>query len=159
MYSEGSRLIINTMKQCTKCKKWKPFDGFNFRVRVLGLLQYQCKECTRIFIKSHYERNREYYLNKAKKRNTKIRLEVRNYIRNYLSTHPCVDCTEADITVLEFDHRGDKFKEVSLLARGRYSLQKVQIEIAKCDIRCANCHRRKTAKEFGWFKNTNVAVA
>ncbi len=31
--------------------------------------------------------------------------------------------------------------------RGNYCLDVVKAEIAKCDVRCANCHRRKTAVE------------
>jgi hypothetical protein len=36
--------------------------------------------------------------------------------------------------------------------QGRYSLDALQKEIDKCVVRCANCHRRKTAKESGFWK-------
>jgi hypothetical protein len=29
---------------------------------------------------------------------------------------------------------------------------RVRAEIEKCDVRCVNCHRRKTARDFGWLK-------
>jgi hypothetical protein len=55
--------------------------------------------------------------------------------------------------VLEFDHvRGDKLNSVSVLAYSLgASLKRIQTEIDKCEVRCANCHRRKTARQFGWF--------
>lgn len=73
------------------------------------------------------------------------------WIFDYLREHPCVDCGEADPVVLEFDHvRGEKFATIARMAQG-FSLAKVRAEIAKCDVRCANCHRRKTASQLGWY--------
>ena len=37
-----------------------------------------------------------------------------------------------------------------LVATKRWS--EVAAEVAKCDIRCANCHRKRTARQFGWIK-------
>ena len=71
---------------------------------------------------------------------------------DYLKKHPCVDCGEKDPIVLEFDHLKDKLIEVSRLVQYT-SMNKMQNEIEKCEIRCANCHRRKTAIQFGWYKN------
>ncbi|MBI5138268.1 MAG: hypothetical protein HZA95_00515 [Candidatus Vogelbacteria bacterium] len=63
--------------------------------------------------------------------------------------------------MLEFDHRGDvlKIKAVSTLIGVRSSIEKVKAEIDKCDVRCANCHRRKTAKDFGWQKSIIAPVS
>ncbi|MFA6273609.1 MAG: hypothetical protein WC662_00415 [Candidatus Paceibacterota bacterium] len=143
------------MKKCTKCKKEKLINEFNFKKKSLGLHHNQCRECTRVFVKNHYNKNREYYLEKTEKRNKKLRLKIFNYIQQYLLQNPCVDCGESDVIVLEFDHknRASKFKAVSLLIRGRYPLEKIKEEINKCEVRCANCHRRKTAKQFNWFKS------
>jgi hypothetical protein len=33
-----------------------------------------------------------------------------------------------------------------------YGWNRILAEIAKCQVRCANCHRRKTARDFKWFK-------
>lgn len=73
---------------------------------------------------------------------------------DYLSGHPCIDCGEADPVVLEFDHVSPNGKRgcVSVLARG-CSRKALLAEIDKCVVRCANCHRRKTAREFGYYKD------
>jgi hypothetical protein len=77
------------------------------------------------------------------------------YVFQYLKNHPCVDCGESDPIVLEFDHQHSKERNVSDLLRGSYSLKKVILEIDKCEVRCANCHRRKTAKQFNWYQYRN----
>jgi len=69
------------------------------------------------------------------------------YAKNYLSTHPCIDCGERDVRVLEFDHRGNKIMNI---AQGIWKLnfEEFKEEIDKCDIRCANDHKRRH-----WFDN------
>jgi hypothetical protein len=142
------------MKKCSRCSKVKEEGEFNFKVRSRNLRQYQCKDCTRKLIKSHYYRNKNYYLSKAKRRNTEFKLKIHGYLRSYLLNHPCIDCGETDLAVLEFDHKGDtdKFKAVSQMMRIQYPFEKILEEVDKCDVRCANCHRRKTAEQFKWYK-------
>lgn len=71
----------------------------------------------------------------------------RQYVTNYLNSHPCIDCGEKDIEVLEFDHvKGVKRKAISNLIMQSYSIETLIIEIDKCEVRCANCHRRITKK-------------
>ncbi len=142
------------MKKCSKCKKEKPIEEFNFKNKNLKLRQCQCRECTRLLIKNHYNENKQYYLKKAKKRNLEIKSNIVNYLQDYLSKKSCIDCGEADIAVLEFDHRNrsKKTEAVSTLIRHGYPISIIRKEIGKCDIRCANCHRRKTSKDFKWLK-------
>ncbi len=66
--------------------------------------------------------------------------------------HPCVDCGESDPVVLEFDHidRVTKRMDVSVMAQRGYPLATLEAEVAKCVVRCANDHRRKSVAELGW---------
>ena len=90
---------------------------------------------------------KEYYLNhggKDRVRRALVRAKTRNRatILMYLSTHPCVDCGEQDMRCLDFDHvRGVKSKCVT--AMNTASTKRLLQEISKCDIRCANCHRKR----------------
>lgn len=71
----------------------------------------------------------------------------------FLEKNPCVECGESDPVVLELDHLDptEKTSNVSdLMNRSRMEL--LMEELAKCQVMCANCHRKKTAKQFGWWK-------
>ena len=92
--------------------------------------------------------------NKDKKRRHRKRTRTkwgdksRNLVWRYLRRYGCKECGIKDPIVLEFDHRdmSDKKDNISsLIYRDSYSA--VKDEIRKCDILCANCHRRRTAKQ------------
>lgn len=75
---------------------------------------------------------------------TRLRVARRrkdNYPRmiQYLKDHPCVDCGNHDVRCLIFDHvRGKKISNIGACLSNAWS--GVEREIAKCDVRCANCH-------------------
>jgi len=57
----------------------------------------------------------------------------------------CVDCGITDIRVLEFDHvRGEKIDTITSMVRRGLSVDVLVAEIAKCEVRCANCHALAT---------------
>ena len=67
--------------------------------------------------------------------------------------------SETDPVVLDFDHRDEKEKKYNIsemVLRFQKAWVTIEEEIEKCDIRCANCHRRRTAKQFNWYKQLNI---
>src|SRR5947199_2772347 len=102
------------MKTCTKCLKPLDNSRFNYKNRGKGTLHAHCKDCSRANVRSHYERNKEYYTEKARARNLAARQEIQNRLLTYLSTHACVDCGESDPVVLDFDHIDGAEKHASI---------------------------------------------
>lgn len=82
--------------------------------------------------------------------------EKRRAVYLYLLEHPCVDCGESDPVVLEFDHVGEKKAEIGKMISYSCRLDLIFEEISKCEVRCANCHKRKTAKDRGWYKDLDL---
>jgi hypothetical protein len=140
-------------KYCRLCQTLKDIDEFAWKSKNKKVRQSYCKLCQNIRSKAHYQNNKERYIEKAKKRNIKILETIQNYIWNYLKKHPCIDCGETDIVVLEFDHESDKLYNISEMIKERGNFVKTKTEIEKCVVRCANCHRRKTARQFSWKKS------
>ena len=143
------------MKRCVTCGNWKDEAEFNWRYKSLGVRHPTCRECHKPFRKNWYEDNKERHLEQVKARKHEARNIAREYVWNYLSTHPCVECGENDPVVLEFHHRHGKDKAVSEMVTGGYPTSTIQGEIDKCDVLCANCHRKKTMAERGWFRGKN----
>ncbi|MBV9322991.1 MAG: hypothetical protein JO352_04290 [Chloroflexi bacterium] len=89
---------------------------------------------------------------KARAREGRKRAHEHNIgrVRALLRSSACADCGTNDFAVLEFDHRepANKSSNVGELLTGSWTV--VAGEIAKCDIVCANCHRKRTARHYGW---------
>lgn len=129
------------MKTCLKCKVEKPLDHYNKRGQGK---QPWCKVCNAERARRYYAENREKHLRVVYARTRRVIRETQMALCGYLRAHPCVDCGETDILVLEFDHLRDKEANVANLMRSGW--KRVQREIEKCEVVCANCHRRRTAK-------------
>ena len=79
--------------------------------------------------------------------------ENKRRLYTYLSSHPCVDCGQTDIRCLEFDHvRGNKSYSIATLIKRAASWSAIEAEITKCEVRCVNCHRRKTLERGKWWR-------
>ena len=128
-------------RDCCKCGE--PFEP---RVKT----RYRCDPCKRAYDNEYWAKTKA-KRNANKKRSIKaIRLNRAEYVYSYLTNNHCIDCDESDPVVLEFDHQTNKDFHVSEMMN--YSIRRIDEEISKCVVRCANCHRRKTAIELGWFR-------
>lgn len=146
------------MRICGKCKEEKSLDSFDFKNQSANIRSSYCKSCRTAYNKKHYRANKLYHLTKAKRNAIKSRDRVWTLKEEYLSCHSCIDCGESDSVVLEFDHvRGKKEFNIGDAVRVGYGVDRVRREIAKCEVRCANCHRRKTAKRWERRKSQNLA--
>jgi hypothetical protein len=58
--------------------------------------------------------------------------------------------------VLEFDHLRDKCFNIGEALPYR-NWASVLAEIEKCEVVCANCHRRRTARQLGWVRAVLLA--
>jgi hypothetical protein len=140
------------MRKCKKCKESKDISGFYTSKYLKNKAHPVCKLCAGLSSKQFFNK-----LKAVKKKQliyqTKRRERNLNYAKEYLKSHPCVDCGETNIIILEFDHvRGNKIMTISQYSHQSYSLEKIQAEIDKCEIRCVNCHRMKTAKDYAYFR-------
>lgn len=140
-------------RRCCSCGEIKPSDQFAMKDKSRNLRATKCRACQRAYSREHYRRNRKTYVARAATRRKRDREENRQRVFDHLVEHPCVDCGETDPIVLDFDHRDASMKRgtISRLAK-QLSWVQLQIEIARCDVRCANCHRRRTAAQFNWSK-------
>ena len=133
-------------KRCPKCQVVKEASGFAKREPGRHSPSSYCKPCQSTYSRAHYERNKEEHNLRRAEHQREYRSRNREYLASVLAHAFCVDCGESDPIVLEFDHvTSTKRFDVSRMIYIGRSIASIDAEIAKCVIRCANCHRRKTA--------------
>jgi hypothetical protein len=140
------------MKKCSVCNSEKPISQFAARNQKLEQYRTYCKECDK---KKRSKYKCEYYKNNKEKHRTAVqRLRDRNkeYARNIKQNSCCAECGENRWQCLDFDHIDPSTKSfnISRIIHEGHSIEKLQIEIDKCQILCANCHRFRTSIQFDW---------
>lgn len=138
-------------KTCGTCRQSKPLSEFNRKRSRADGLQEVCRDCNRESSRRYYAENREKHVRAIVERTAKRRIGSKAFLAEYLRAHPCVDCGNADLRVLDFDHRPgtDKRGDVMRMVAGGYGIPRLLEEIAKCDVRCRNCHAIVTLERGG----------
>jgi hypothetical protein len=139
------------VKICPRCQERKALDEFyRKKDRLAGSY---CKPCQHAYVREHYAKTSAVYNARRYALHLTYTERNRRLVLDHLANHPCIDCGERDIVVLDFDHvRGVKLDAVSRMIFGGTSERRLRAEIDKCVVRCANCHRRKTALECGSYR-------
>jgi hypothetical protein len=142
-------------KICSGCGEERDSEkDFRWRDKDRGIRQTRCKFCQSQVSKQHYKDNKQSYLDRVRAREFLVIENNQKRLTDYLRSHPCVDCGQTDIRVLEFDHvRGKKSGDVSRMMGEGFSWATIEAEMAKCEVRCANCHRIKTNEKGGWWRH------
>lgn len=88
-----------------------------------------------------YQNNKERRYEAKKKRLSKNK----KWFAEYKSKLKCKNCPENHPSCIDFHHREgeEKEKNISKLVHGGYSIKRILEEINKCDVLCANCHRKE----------------
>lgn len=130
-------------KQCSKCKQILPVENFRWKNKSKNLRHSQCKQCQSQQEKIHYQERKNQVIENTfsyKERNLE-------YIKQRKSCG-CQKCGEQRFYLLDFHHINKEEKNHNINEMRTASLERLENEINKCVVLCANCHR-----EFHYFEN------
>ena len=142
----GSLLArVPRVKTCARCRTSLQEDCFNRSTRSPDGRQAYCRDCQ----KAHYAENSARHRANVRRSSAARTVVLRTLVFEAMA-QGCADCGYLDIRALDFDHvRGEKVDDVgSMIRRGR-SIRAVRDEIAKCEVRCRNCHAIVTISRLG----------
>ena len=126
-------------KRCPKCGEVKRLDDFAKNKRRKDGLQSHCKACKKLVDAKHYRENKEKQFIRVKINKAKLKQEI----DDIKERAGCLYCGESDPCCLDFHHtnKDDKTSGISSMFNNS-SRGAIFEEIKKCEVVCANCHRK-----------------
>ena len=145
------------MKVCTKCNENLPISCYNIKKTNKDgtpQLQSMCINCNKLYQKEHYIKNKQNYSLKARNWDKEYKKKVYSLLIE-MSKDGCIECGEKHFACLQYNHIEPETKtdSISNMIRNTKGIDLILEEIKKCEILCANCHAKKTAKQFGWYNS------
>jgi len=105
-------------------------------------------EKRRAYRRTWYSKNKE----SEKAHVLRRKKEIKKWFLDYKKTLSCVRCGENHPAALDFHHRNQRDKSFGINTKVHvgYSIDKIKKELEKCEVLCANCHRKLH------YKNSNL---
>lgn len=137
-------------KVCRKCHKQANTTDFpKDRTRPSGRKDV-CKECHTATARRWREENPDKYekqledarRKKARRKPGPSYADKRALLDEYKRIRGCFFCGEREAVCLDFHHREPKHKSFTIGQHFHRSLDALFAEISKCEVVCANCHRK-----------------
>lgn len=122
-------------------------------------MPYANPEDRRVNARRYYGANLTKRRGQSQEQGQKIKERNMQHVVDFLIDNPCAECGEEDFRCLEFHHERDD-KELGGVGYGvsnRWSIEKLQAEMDKCIVLCANCHKKTTANLRGWYSYVSFA--
>jgi hypothetical protein len=142
-------IIVN--KQCACCKKTKSISEFWKRARAKDGYTSSCIECVRTqnqqSYKTHWTKNRK----RLDGNHYRVTEQLREKCNQIKHQRGCHFCQEIDPICLDFHHK-DKDKKLCMISKmitTHKPWSNIELEINKCLVVCANCHRKLHAGVLG----------
>jgi hypothetical protein len=127
---------------CRVCKVVKPAAAYG---KAGG---WACMTCQCDYQRERYARGGALSRQKSRESAARHRPARSAMVNAIKLERGCLDCGyNADPAALHFDHRVPAEKLFTVAKAMSYSLPKLMAEIAKCDVRCANCHAIRSVRE------------
>jgi len=127
----------------------KPIEEYHWRSKTKGTKKVWCKTCVKLYDQQRQATD-EYKADKCQKQAV-TRRRNRKFVCDFLQDKECIDCGEKRVPCLQFDHQDEVDKSFNISNMSTRSIATIKKEIAKCEIRCANCHSIRTAQQQGWY--------
>lgn len=96
--------------------------------------------------KEWYQQHKDHMRQKQRDRRAAIRRWLQEEV---LAGKTCSRCSESDSDCFDFHHKDPSLKEFNMgeVLMRKMGKERILNELAKCEILCANCHRKHHAKE------------
>lgn len=135
-------------KCCSVCRKYKPLEHFAIRSKT-GTRRHDCKDCYNIKRRAQYKNDKD-HKQQGISRRRKNKFKLKKWFLEIKSQYECTDCGESDPACIDFHHypeRRNNGPTICQLLNSVSRKDKILSELEKCIALCANCHRKRHAKE------------
>jgi hypothetical protein len=142
---------------CYSCGQKKELSEYSKNSKGRDGLDWYCRECKKDKASKYYkqtiekckeeERDKQEKSQQSQRYKDRVlynkikRDKNRQYIQDIKSSGCCI-CQEKTLQCLDFHHINPNDKEHQISNMIAFSLENILIEIQKCVIVCANCHRK-----------------
>jgi hypothetical protein len=131
-------------RNCTECK---------CKYECYGQKAALCKKCKREYDRQYHASRSEKSKERKKELASQRSWENKKKLYYFYEKNPCVTCGESRIACLQMVHLTKNKDDKNISKMMEYSWIKIENELTRCKVVCANCVAISAAEKLGFYKH------